>query len=130
MTFNFGMGPLTSSMNEGSHVAPMTHVWLKSIKACGRNGQMLPFFFRQQQWKKQSLCKASDTKSRHNPSTSIKEKVENLTQAPGIAFAITGAYYCVLHTVFFVHDNIIIMYRLFSQHNYAKITTPIAILEH
>ena len=30
------MWPLTSPTNEGSHVASMTQLWLKSIKACGR----------------------------------------------------------------------------------------------
>ena len=36
MTFDLDMWPLTSSTNEGSHLASMTQVWLKSIKACGR----------------------------------------------------------------------------------------------
>ena len=36
MTFDLDMWPLTSSTNEGSHVAPMTQVWLKSMKVCGR----------------------------------------------------------------------------------------------
>ena len=36
MTFDLDMWPLTSSTNEGSHVASMTQLWLKSIKACGR----------------------------------------------------------------------------------------------
>ena len=36
MIFDFDMGPLTSSTNEGSHVASMTQLWMKSIKACGR----------------------------------------------------------------------------------------------
>ena len=34
MTFDLDMWPLTSSTNEGSHVASMTQLWLKSIKAC------------------------------------------------------------------------------------------------
>ena len=33
MTFDLDMWPLTSSTNEGSHVASMTQLWLKSIKA-------------------------------------------------------------------------------------------------
>ena len=36
--------PLTSSTNEGSHVASMTQLWFKSIKACGRYSQMLTLF--------------------------------------------------------------------------------------
>ena len=35
MTFDLDMWPLTSSTNEGSHIVPMTQLWLKSIKACG-----------------------------------------------------------------------------------------------
>ena len=35
MTFDLDMRPLTSSTNESSHVASMTQLWLKSIKACG-----------------------------------------------------------------------------------------------
>ena len=33
--FDLDMWPLTSLTNEGSHVASMTQLWLKSIKACG-----------------------------------------------------------------------------------------------
>ena len=36
MTFDLDIWPLTSSTNEGSHVASMTQLCLKSIKACGR----------------------------------------------------------------------------------------------
>ena len=36
MTFDLDMWPLTSSINAGYHVASMTQLWLKSIKACGR----------------------------------------------------------------------------------------------
>ena len=36
MTFDLDIWHLTSSTNEGSHVASMTQLWLKSIKACGR----------------------------------------------------------------------------------------------
>ena len=39
--------------NEGFHVACMTQVWLKSIKACGRYGQIT--FLNRQQWKKSLL---------------------------------------------------------------------------
>ena len=35
MNFDLDMWSLTSSTNEGSHVASMTQLWLKSIKACG-----------------------------------------------------------------------------------------------
>ena len=34
MTFDLDMQPLTST-NEGSHVASMTQLWLKSMRACG-----------------------------------------------------------------------------------------------
>ena len=44
MTFDFGMWLLTPSTYEGSHVAPMNQLWLKSIKACGRQSQMLTCF--------------------------------------------------------------------------------------
>ena len=36
MTFDLHMWPSTSSTNEGSHVASMTQLWLKSTRACGR----------------------------------------------------------------------------------------------
>ena len=36
MTFDLDIWSLTSSTNEGSNVASMTQLWLKSIKACGR----------------------------------------------------------------------------------------------
>ena len=36
MTFDLDIWNLTSSTNEGSHVASMTQLWLKFIKACGR----------------------------------------------------------------------------------------------
>ena len=36
MTFDLDMQPWTSSTNEGSHVASMTQLWMKSIKSCGR----------------------------------------------------------------------------------------------
>ena len=36
MTFDLDMWPLTSSTNEGSHVASMTQLLLKSIKTCRR----------------------------------------------------------------------------------------------
>ena len=36
MTFDLDIWTLTSSTNEGSHVASMTQLWLKFIKACGR----------------------------------------------------------------------------------------------
>ena len=50
MTFDFDMWPLISSTNVGSHVASMqTHIWLKSIKACGRYSQMLTCFHNRQQ---------------------------------------------------------------------------------
>ena len=72
MTFDLDMWPLTSSTNEGSHVASMTQFWLKSIKACGSYSQMLTLFHdRQQQTKvdmsEWSLCvfpaKSGDTKT-------------------------------------------------------------------
>ena len=44
MTFDLDIWPLTSLTNEGSHVASMTQLWLKSIKACGRESQMLILF--------------------------------------------------------------------------------------
>ena len=44
MTFDLDMWPLTPSINDGSHVAPMTQRWLKSIQACGRYSQMLTCF--------------------------------------------------------------------------------------
>ena len=47
MTFDLSMWPSTMLTNEGSHVASMTLVWLKSIKTCGRYGQMLTLFYRQ-----------------------------------------------------------------------------------
>ena len=45
MTFDLGMWPVTSLTDEGSHTASMTHIWLKSIKACRRYGQMLTHFY-------------------------------------------------------------------------------------
>ena len=45
MTFDFDMWPLTSSSNEGSHVAPKTQLWLRPIKACGSWSQMLTCIF-------------------------------------------------------------------------------------
>ena len=55
MTFDFDIRPSTSSTNEGSHVASMTQLWLKSIKAWGRWSQMLtPFHNRQQQQHQQT----------------------------------------------------------------------------
>ena len=36
MTFDLDIWPLTSPTNEGSQVASMTQLWLKSIKACER----------------------------------------------------------------------------------------------
>ena len=49
MTFDLDIWPLTSSTNEGSHVASMPQLWLKSIKACGRKSQMLTLFHNRQQ---------------------------------------------------------------------------------
>ena len=51
MTFDLDMWPLIASTNEGFHVASMTQLWLKSIKACGSKSQMLTHFHnnRQQQ---------------------------------------------------------------------------------
>ena len=40
MTLDLEMWHLTSSTNEGSHLAPMTQVWLKSIEGCGQYRQM------------------------------------------------------------------------------------------
>ena len=60
MTSDLGMWPLTSSPNAGSHVAPMTQVYLKSIKVCRNYRQMLTLFHNRQQWttvdKVISLC--------------------------------------------------------------------------
>ena len=67
MTFDLG----TMSTNAGSHVASMTQLWLKSIKACGSYSQMLTQIHnrQQQQGTKLSLyntcvfpAKAGDTK--------------------------------------------------------------------
>ena len=41
MTFDLDMWSLTTSTNADSHVASMTQLWLKSIKACGSKSQML-----------------------------------------------------------------------------------------
>ena len=46
MTFDLDKWTLTSSTNEGSRVAFMIQVWLKSIKICWRYGQMLTFFYK------------------------------------------------------------------------------------
>ena len=40
----YDIRPLTSSTSESSLVAPMTQLWLKSIKACGSYSQMLTCF--------------------------------------------------------------------------------------
>ena len=55
ITFDLHMSPLTSSTNEGSYVASMAQLWLKSIKTCRSLSQMLTrfvclfgFFSRQQ----------------------------------------------------------------------------------
>ena len=74
MTFDLDKWHLTSSTNDGSHVATMTQLWLKSIKVCGRQPNVNPFFHnrqqpkssnRQQQGTKWSVCvfpaKADDT---------------------------------------------------------------------
>ena len=47
MTFDLGMWPLISSTNESYHVAPMTQVWLKSIKVCRNYRQVLTLFSQQ-----------------------------------------------------------------------------------
>ena len=76
--------PLTSSTNEGSHVASMTQLRLKSMKACGRQSQMLPCFpNNRQQWTKRSLCvfpgKAGNTKTKQPPpNKSEKPKKKNV----------------------------------------------------
>ena len=53
------------STNEGSHVASMTQLWLKSIRACGKYSQILTSFHNRQQGTKRRLCvfpaKAGDT---------------------------------------------------------------------
>ena len=55
MTFDLDIWPLTSSTNEGSHVASMTQLWMKSIKACGRESQMSTLFHnRQRRWQQQT----------------------------------------------------------------------------
>ena len=62
MTFDLDIyiWTLTSSTNEGCKVASMTQLWLKSIKACGRQSQMLTLFTtdndNRQQGTKWSLC--------------------------------------------------------------------------
>ena len=54
MTFDLDTWPLISSTNEGSHVASMTQLWLKSIKACGRWSQMLTLFTTDNNYRGQS----------------------------------------------------------------------------
>ena len=49
MTFDLDMWSSTSSTNEGSHVASMTQLWLKSIKVCRSYNQMLTLFHNRQQ---------------------------------------------------------------------------------
>ena len=76
MTFDLDMWPLTSSTNEGSHVAPVTQLWLKSIKACGSYSQMLTRFHNNRQQTTDSRqsdpyvfpAKAGDTKNHNHES--------------------------------------------------------------
>ena len=49
MTFDPDMWPLTSSTNEGTHIVPMTQLWLKSIKSCGSIEPNVNLFSKQQQ---------------------------------------------------------------------------------
>ena len=44
MTFDLDMWPFTSTTNEGFHIASMTQLCLKSMKACGSYSQMLTHF--------------------------------------------------------------------------------------
>ena len=68
MTFDIGMWPLTSSTNDGYHVAPMTQVWEISVKELWKYtmGNVNLFSHNRQQPTKQSLCilsaKAGNTK--------------------------------------------------------------------
>ena len=69
MTFDPDMWPLTSSTNEGSHVASMTQLWLKSIKACGSYSQMLTCFHRQLQ--QQQTTPPKDNRGQSDPYVSF-----------------------------------------------------------